>query len=466
MCGGAGARLWPLSRAHLAKPFVRLPEGGSLINDLLQSLPAVKPDEVLLVTSADHVAHCQAAAAKVPDLPRFSLAIEPCGRNTAAVVATACRMLRARHGDDVCLLILPADHHIPDRKTFNEALLHAAELARADKRIIALGVKPVRPATGYGYLHAGAEREGWLEVQSYKEKPPLAEAERMLAAGDYLWNAGVFVATAGTLAAEFEAHAPEIAAAAAALEPAPPPTGNWRPEEKGYAAYPALSFDRAVAERSDCMGTVPVDCGWSDLGTWDDWLRLLKPDAQGNRSSGYEIVLEDTKDVSVLSTGGRLVAVAGCQDVIVIDTSDAILVTGRDRQDAVRAVQHGLVERQHSTSEHPPAEERPWGRYRLLGHGPGWQAKSIEVEPGQRLSLQSHEHRAERWTVVRGRIQAIIGDKTVELTQGETCFIPQGEKHRMINPGEELAELVEVRFGSYLAENDIIRYEDDYARES
>lgn len=463
LCGGAGARLWPLSRAQLAKPFVTLPGGGTLLGELLESLPALGTDAALLVTSAAQAARCRAAAAaRAKPRPPASLVVEPAARGTAPAVATAARLLRARHGGDVCLLLLPADHHIADRAAFGAALRRAAAVARAERRIVLLGVEPDRPATGYGYLRLGAARDGWHELAGFKEKPGQAEAERLLAAGGHLWNAGVFVATAAVLEEQLAAHAPAVAAAAAALGP-PPPQGDWEPAAAAYEAYPAISFDHAVAERSARLAAVPAACGWSDLGTWDDWLATLPADAKGNRSAG-EVALADAEGVGALSAGGRLVAVAGVRDVVVVDAPDAVLVTGRGAAAAVREVHGGLAARAHPAVDSPAREERPWGRYRLLGRGPGWQAKSIEVEPGRRLSLQSHAHRSERWTVVRGRIAATVGAEVADLGPGDSCFIPQGAKHRMANPGTELAELVEVQFGAILAEDDIVRYEDDFAR--
>ncbi|MBF2735860.1 MAG: mannose-1-phosphate guanylyltransferase/mannose-6-phosphate isomerase [Betaproteobacteria bacterium AqS2] len=463
LCGGAGARLWPLSRAQLAKPFVTLPSGGTLLGELLDSLPGLGADAAVLVTSAAQAAHCRAAAAaRSKQSPPATVVVEPAGRGTAPAIATAAKLLRARHGDEVCLLLLPADHHIADRAAFGKALRQAEKVARAERRLVLLGIEPDRPATGYGYLQLGEARDGWREIAGFKEKPDRAEAERLLAAGGYLWNAGVYVATAAVIEEQIAAHAPQVAAVAAGLG-TPPAQGDWEPAAEAYGAYPSISIEYAVSERSDRLAAVPAACGWSDLGTWDDWLATLPADEKGNRVAG-EVALADAENVGALSVGGRLVAVAGVRDVVVVDAPDAVLVTGRGAANAVRDVHAGLAEQKHPAVDSPAREERPWGRYRLLGRGPGWQAKSIEVEPGRRLSLQSHAHRSERWTVVRGRIEATVGEEVTELGPGDSCFIPQGAKHRMANPGAELAELVEVQFGEVLAEDDIVRYEDDFAR--
>ena len=464
MCGGMGARLWPLSRDLLPKPFVTLPDGGTMMGELLTSLPELGCTKVVMVTSIAHVGACQAALAASGTELEVTVVAEPAGRGTAPALATALRILANEVGADTVFALLPADHHIDDRPKFNAALQIAVSQAQADK-IAVLGIKPTRPSVQFGYIKAAlSSDQPWAPVKRFIEKPPLDQARKMLASGDYYWNAGVFVATVRTMTAQLALHAPTVHATAHQLDLLQETAGVWTVAATDYANYPNISIDHAVAEHTDCAVVVPVtDAGWSDLGSWDDFMGLMSADDQGNRISG-PAALAAAQGVGVLAAAGRTVAIAGCKDIVVVDTPDAVLVAGKDSNEAVRAVHGQLAERKERCVASPSWEERPWGRYRQLGAEAGWQVKRIEVDPGKRLSLQSHRQRAEHWTVVTGVMQVTVDERTFELSPAASCFIPVGAKHRMANMGTKPAVLIEVQCGDYLGEDDIIRYEDDFGR--
>lgn len=463
LCGGSGARLWPLSRARKSKPFVTMPGGGTTMGELLGSLPGIGCDEVVFVTSEKQLDDVAAAAAGL-SLPHRTVC-EPSARNTAPALAAAMALVSGRHGKEAAFAMLPADHHIPRRDAFNDGIRKGVAAARAAGRIVVLGIEPTSPATGFGYIRAG-ERDGdALAVDAFVEKPPVEKAREMIGAGGHFWNAGVFISTVATMEGEFDRHEPSLAKASRALDPGEVPEGGvWRIEPEDYEPFPSVSIDVAVAERTEVAAVVPVaDSGWSDLGDWADFLALVEPDGDGNRVVG-DAALAGTSGSGVYSQTGRKVVLAGCEGTIVVDMPDALLVTTPGSEGRVREAHAAIAEAGGQGLEFPSVERRPWGNYRQLGAGPGWQVKRIEVDPGKRLSLQSHRHRSETWTVVSGVMRVTVDGKEDDLRPDESRHIPQGAKHRMANPGDVPAVVIEVQSGDYLGEDDIERYEDDFGR--
>ena len=466
LCGGPGARLWPLSRSQRTKPFIELPGGGTLFGELVASLAGAGVAELVVVAGAAQLEHCQAELAALEGrLPPARLVIEPEGRGTAPALAAALRLIEGVHGPDATFMMYPADHHVKDRAALNAAVAEASKIAAAG-RIVVLGVEPTHPSTQYGYIVAGEESEGRLPVASFVEKPAAKRAEELLAAGSCYWNAGMFGATVETMLQELKIHAPEVAAAAAALEP-DREQRVWTIDPASWLDFPVIMVDHAVAEKTALGTVVPVACGWSDLGGFDDWFALVAGDGSGNRVLGDhagEAIFADAADVGVLAESGRTVAVAGCADLRIVDLPDALLVAGEGSAGSLRAVVAKLGERDARALSSPAKERRAWGSYCQLGIGPGWQVKRIEVLPGRRLSLQAHAHRCENWIVVQGAIEVTIDDDVRTLRASESCFIPQGARHRMANRGAEPATVIEVQSGAYLGEDDITRYEDDFGR--
>ena len=463
MCGGSGSRLRPLSRAQKTKPFLPLPGGGTLIGELLGSLADSGCAGVVCVTGEKQLGDAQASvlAAGLD----ATVVVEPTARGTAPALAAAVELIAAAHGDEAVFAMMPADHHVRDRGAFADAVRLAATVASAEGRLVVLGVEPTHPATGYGYVKAGeAGGDGWARVDSFVEKPDEDRARAMIGEGGHYWNAGVFVATATAMRGEFAAHAPEVGGAAAALDPGQAAGGLWRVPKAGYEAFPDVSVDYAVAERTGNAAVVPVaGSGWGDIGSWPEFMGLVEADGDGNRGVG-DTLFEGSRDSGAYSVTGRKVVVAGCEGVVAVDLPDALLVAGRGSEGHLRAAHAALAAAGERCVDSPAHEARPWGSYRQLGSGEGWQAKRIEVAPGRRLSLQSHERRAERWTVVEGVMTVTVGDEVRDLAVGESCEIPVGARHRMENRTDEAAVLIEVQLGSYLGEDDIVRYEDDFGR--
>ncbi len=463
MCGGSGSRLWPLSRAQLPKPFVELPSGGSLLQETFAGLAGSGAKHVVAICEAEHVASVRTAYQRSGLDVALALIAEPCARNTGPAAAVAARFVAARHGRDAVVALLPADHAIADRKGFVQAVRVAAAAARTG-RLAVLGIYPAHPSTGYGYIRAGKPAEGgWSELEAFIEKPDLQRAQQMIESGSHYWNAGVFAACAGMLAEQFAKHAPEIAGVAGQLE-VPAGNADWHPDAEAYAKFPSISIDYAIAEKTAEAAVVPdVDVGWSDVGSWSSYAKLLPAQADGNRSTG-EAKFAESRNCATYSTTGRLVAVAGLEDTVVVDTADALLVAKAGSDGAVRRIYDQLARAADLRALSPTVEKRPWGSYSVLASGPGFKIKRITVDAGQRLSLQSHKHRSEHWTTSSGVMTVTIGVRTFDQARDSSCHIPQGAKHRMANRTSEPAEIIELQLGDYLGEDDIERYEDDYER--
>lgn len=465
LCGGGGSRLWPASRGGLAKPYIRLP--GMQHSLLAQTYARLRqtdmPQAVITIAAAADLFLCRAeAAAHAPDIPHFFIG-EPAARNTAAAVIAAATFAARRFGEDTVLLALPADHLVGRADIFWAAAARAADAA-AGGRFALLGVAPDYPATGYGYIECGAEEyEKCHVVRRFVEKPDARRAAEFCAAGGFLWNAGIFCMTPKTLFSELPAAAPQLCAPAEALQKTAPARGDWLPSMAEYSDFPNISFDYAVMENTGNAVAAEIrGAQWSDAGTWRAVAETLPADARGNRSEGETELLDC--DNCFIAGGGRLVAGINLSGLHIIDSPDALLVSAAESAERVREIYARLQKKSDPRAAEPNTARRPWGSYTVLSEGAGYKVKRIEVNPGGRLSLQSHRRRSENWTAVLGEMGVVIEEREFFLRPGESCAVPINAKHRMFNGGETAAAVIEVQTGEYLGEDDIIRYEDIYGR--
>jgi mannose-1-phosphate guanylyltransferase / mannose-6-phosphate isomerase len=463
LCGGAGSRLWPVSRELHPKPFIRLSDGQSLLQKAFlrgAQIPGVS--EVLTVTNRDLLFKTQDEYREVnsAELPT-SFVLEPCGRNTAAAIAIAALQVAEKHGPDALMLVLAADHLIADQHAFEEAVLKAQELAATGK-LVTFGIKPDTPETGYGYIEAQGNK-----VLRFVEKPSLEKAQEYIQSGRFFWNSGIFCFAAGTMLEQMKQHCPEILSATAAC------AGKSRTASgKGFAQIeldadsfanvPDLSIDYAVMEKSDEIAVVPCSIGWSDIGSWTALGSLSEPDSNGNRIQGDALV-HNTHNC-IIQSNERLMGVVGVDDLILIDTSDAVLVAHKSSAQDVKHIYTKLKASGHEAHKLHRTVHRPWGTYTVLEEGSGFKIKRIEVKPGASLSLQMHHHRSEHWIVVCGMAKVVNGDRELFVNTNESTYIPAGHKHRLENPGILSLVMIEVQSGPYLGEDDIVRFEDIYGR--
>jgi len=468
MAGGSGTRLWPLSRGQFPKQFLTLAGDRSLLQLAVERLLAVASDEmpsgVPTIVGNDAHRYLIVEQLRALHLEGAPLLLEPAGRNTAPALTLAALHALAG-GQDPVLVVTPADQTVTDAPACTGALREAVRLAAAGNVVI-LGITPTGPETGYGYIRAESAADG-LAVGAFVEKPDAARARRYLDEGGYYWNSGIFVLRASTWMAALEAFRPDIAAATTAAWEARGVDGTFvRPGKAQFEAVPAESVDYAVMER--CPGSrfpirmVPLDAGWSDLGAWDAVWQVAAKDPQGNAAVG-DVVLRDAKNILVHATS-RLVSVVGLEDVVVVETPDAVLVTDRRRSQDVKKVVQDLQSSARPEPELHRQVHRPWGWYDSVDAGSRFQVKRIMVKPGASLSLQMHHHRAEHWIVVSGTAEVTVGDKVTLLSENQSTYIPLGQVHRLANPGKVPLEIIEVQSGSYLGEDDIVRFQDTYGR--
>lgn len=472
MAGGRGTRLWPLSRGHHPKQFLGLQETQSLFQGTLGRLGMLRCETIgltapCIVGSAEH-RHLTLEQLREAHSADATLILEPAGRNTAPAMTMAALHALEQH-DDPVLVVTPADQTVADTGAFVAALQRAARRA-VNGDVVILGVRPDRPETGFGYIHAAGAQADVRDVDRFVEKPNLDTAREYLASGDYSWNSGIFVVRASVWLAALEAYRPDIHTAVCRAWRARTTEGAFvRPGEAEFAAVPAESVDRAVLERlaidprpGPRLVMVPLDAGWNDLGAWEAVWQAGRKDAAGNVTQGDTLVHDSTR--SLVHATSRLVGVVGMDNVVVVETPDAVLVADREHcQDVRRIVDdlHGLRRTEH---ENHRQVHRPWGWYDGIAAGPRFQVKRILVRPGQSLSLQMHHHRAEHWIVVSGTAEVTCGDRTMLLSENQSTYIPLGEVHRLANPGTIPLEIIEVQSGSYLGEDDIVRFDDIYGR--
>lgn len=467
LCGGAGSRLWPVSREHHPKPFITLEDGQSLLQKaLLRGLSQRNVVEVLTVTNQEFAFMTEdaLATAEMPGecaLIKQSVMIEPVGRNTAPALAMSSLHAQAMHGDDAILLVLPADHLISDATAFRNAVEHATKLAQSG-RIVTFGIRPDRPETGFGYIEAEGER-----VLRFVEKPSLEKAVEYIASGHFVWNAGMFCFSAKTMLDELGKHCPDILKGAqktyACVRSAPGrrATRLSIPTET-FGTLDNISIDYAVMEKSERVSVVSCDIGWSDIGSWLALGELKPADEKGNRIEG-DVVLHDVEN-SQITASSRVIGAVGIRDLIVVDTPDALLVADKSRAQDVKHIYSKLKGRDHEAHKTHLTVRRPWGQYTVIEENAHFKIKSIEVLPGARLSLQSHQHRNEHWVVIQGEATVQNGSDIFKLSANASTYIPARHLHRLSNETEELLVIIEVQTGKYLGENDILRFDDDYGR--
>lgn len=456
LSGGAGTRLWPLSRELMPKQLLKLTGERTLLQDTAWRL-GVPP---VVVCNVEHRFVVAEQLREVGLEPR-AVVIEPVGRNTAPAAAVAALML-ADSDPDALMLLMPSDHLIADVPAFHRALEAAVPLAEAG-RLVTFGIQPTNPNTGYGYIKRGKALDSGFQVERFVEKPDLATAEGYVASGDYTWNSGIFLLPVRLFLEELSRHAPGMAESCkSALDRGRSDLFFFRLDDDAFAAITGQSIDYAVMEKSDKVAVVPVEMGWSDIGSWSALWQETSHDADGNAIQGDVLALESSG--CYLRSQGRLVAAIGLKDLVVIATDDAVLVADKARDQEVKAVVEALKREGRPEATQGTRGWRPWGWYQTVEQGERFKVKHIHVDPGAKLSLQKHWHRSEHWVVVRGTALVTCGDNTFVLRENESTFIPAGSNHRLENPGKVPLRLIEVQSGEYVGEDDIVRIEDDYGR--
>ena len=464
LSGGSGTRLWPVSRALYPKQLQALVSDKSLLQETalrLHGQPEVAGP--LVICNNDHRFVIGEQLQQIGIQPE-AVMLEPVGRNTAAAAAVAALYLVARD-PEAMMAVLAADHAIGDVAGFRAGVAIAINQARAGK-LVTFGIKASSPNTGYGYIESGAGLgPGAFAVASFKEKPDAATAATYVASGRYYWNGGMFVFRAATFLAELERLQPAVLAACkGALDGARRDLDFLRLEEKSFAASPSISIDYAVMEHTKAAAVIPVDIGWSDVGAWNALWEIGSKDGAGNVVQG-DVLLRDVKN-SYIRGEKLLIAALGLEDLLVVETGDAILIAPRARADEVKELVGELKKRGRPEETAHRRHYRPWGYYESIDDGDGFQVKHLMVKPGGKLSLQMHHHRAEHWVVVNGTGKIVRGQETLLLGPNEGTYFPIGMHHRLENPGKVALHLIEVQSGSYLGEDDIVRLEDIYQRDA
>jgi len=459
LAGGTGSRLWPLSRELYPKQVISLTGDLSLLQTTVQRVAALEDALTpILVVGEEHRFLVKSQMEALGLFADFRILLEPYGKNTAPAICAAATYVSNQHRGDDVLLVLPADHLIVKTEEFAQAVREAVILAQQG-RIVTFGIVPDHPETGYGYIAKG---EG-TTVASFVEKPDLATAERYLASGNYLWNSGMFAFTVDTLLTEMQAYAPEIVACMTEAVAAGQVDGQFfRFGSEAMAACPSDSIDYALMEKTSRAAVVTADIGWSDIGSWRALWEVSDKDGQGNAVRG-DVLLEDVHN-SLIRSEHTLVAAVGLHDTMVVETADAVLVAPMDRSQDVKKIVNKLKLGKRGEYHIHRTVFRPWGSYTTLEMQERFQIKRITVNPGARLSLQMHHHRHEHWVVVSGTAKVHNGEQVILLKEDEATYIPSCTMHRLENPGVIPLELIEVQIGSYLGEDDIVRFDDEYGR--
>jgi len=463
LSGGSGSRLWPLSREHFPKPLLSLVSDRTLLQETACRLdPVPGLGEAVYVCNEEHrflVAEQVAQLGKKPE----TIILEPEGRNTAPALTLAALYLVARD-PEAMMVVMPADHVMTDPERFVEAVQLGSVSAQSGS-LVTFGVLPDSPQTGYGYIKRNGELEGGtaFTVAKFVEKPDLQTAVRYVDAGDYYWNSGIFLMRADRWLEEIGKHRPDILdCCRQALEQGSQDIDFMRVHKPAFIACPSDSIDYAVMEKTSRAVVVPIDAGWSDVGAWSALWNVCPQDADGNVLQG-DVIAQDTRNAFLVAQH-RCLATVGVENIIVVETADAVLVANKDKAQDVKEIVKRLKDSDRNEYKFHRKVYRPWGSYEGIDAGPRFQVKRLSVKPGAQLSLQMHHHRAEHWVVVKGTARVTCGERTFNLHENESTYIPIGERHRLENPGNIPLEVIEIQSGSYLGEDDIVRYDDVYDR--
>jgi mannose-1-phosphate guanylyltransferase len=468
MCGGSGTRLWPLSRAQFPKQFLPLVNDTSMLQDTLARLPSEHQAPVFICNEEHRF--LVAEQVKQTDNTKSTILLEPEGRNTAPAVALAA-LDALVDNDDALLLVLAADHVIKDKDKFHQAV-GTATVAATQGKLVTFGIVPTHAETGYGYIQKGSKQKGQNDLQQgndtyqvakFVEKPDVETAQGYLASGDYLWNSGMFLFKASRYIEELDKFRPDILSACrASVEKVEKDLDFTRPDRESFLQCPDESIDYAVMEKTEDAIVVPLDAGWSDVGSYSALWEVCQQDAQHNVIKG-DVIAHDTSN-SYIHSQNKLITTLGVDNLVVIDTPDAVLIANKDKVQNVKEIVNVLKAQQRNESTVHREVYRPWGKYDSVDTGERFQVKRITVNPGAKLSVQMHHHRAEHWIIVSGTAKITLDEKTFLLSENQSTYIPIGVVHALENPGKLPLEMIEVQSGSYLGEDDIVRLEDKYGR--
>ncbi|MBF0520700.1 MAG: mannose-1-phosphate guanylyltransferase/mannose-6-phosphate isomerase [Nitrospirae bacterium] len=464
LAGGSGTRLWPLSRKSFPKQFLKLNGKTSLLQDTVLRLTsaALSPEDIVILTNKEYKFHVMSDMEALFSGPKPHMIFEPVGRNTAPAIALGLKYCQEALGaaDSETIFVCPSDHIIKPSEKFTWYLKQADEAA-ANGHIVTFGIKPTRPEMGYGYIKRGAEfsktKDGaqLCKVAEFTEKPNLQTAEAYLRDGEHYWNSGMFAFAIATMKAEFDRFEPQISAAI---------NSQYYDMLANFIKLPDISIDYSIMEKSDKILTLPLEIYWNDIGSWDSMFEIMDSDAQGNVINGL-VKAYDTKNTMVLGDT-RLIVTVGLEDCLIVETPDVVFISKRGHTHKVKEIVNNLKkEGREETNDHVTTY-RPWGSYTLLEKGQRYQIKRLFVKPQHSLSLQLHHHRSEHWVVVNGTAKVTIGDNVTFVHPNESAYVPKSTLHRLENPGKISLEVIEVQNGEYLAEDDIIRFEDKYEREN
>ncbi len=462
IAGGSGTRLWPLSRGAYPKQFLNLTGGqGTMLQETITRLQGVDHEVPIVVCNEEHRFIAGEQLRQI-GIEHNGIILEPCGRNTAPAICLAA--FQALESDEnASLLVLAADHLIKDASAFRK-VIESAHHSITSGQLVTFGIVPTEAATGYGYIQTEGLEKGTLnKVVNFVEKPDSKTAQAYLDDGNYLWNSGMFMFSAKDYIAELEQHRPDIVRACQlAWEGKAPDLEFIRVDEEAFKSCPSESVDYAVMEATKQAFVLPLDVGWNDLGSWSSLADVLPPDANGNVFNGDVIAHESQNNY--VHTEDKLVTILGVDDLVVVNTKDAVLVTNKEQAQNVKSIVNQIIKADRTEHEHHRVVYRPWGNYDSMDEGERFQVKRITVKPGAKLSVQKHHHRAEHWVVVSGAAKVRVDDDEKLLAENESVFIPLGSIHSLENPGKIPLELIEVQSGSYLGEDDIVRFEDLYGR--
>ncbi|MGL5471060.1 MAG: mannose-1-phosphate guanylyltransferase/mannose-6-phosphate isomerase [Shewanella sp.] len=460
LAGGSGTRLWPLSRVQFPKQFLALSGNSSMLQNTIRRLKGIDHEPVMLICNEEH-RFIAAEQVRQLGVKHNGILLEPVGRNTAPAIALAA-LKAVESGHDPLLLVLAADHVIEDVAAFQQAVTNAAELAQAGK-LVTFGIVGNKPETGYGYIKRGVQYQHGYVVDCFVEKPDVVTAQDYIASGDYYWNSGMFLFKADHYLSELKAYRPDIySACLLAMQAQNNDSDFIRIDKAAFEACPDDSIDYAVMEQTKDAVVVPMDVGWSDVGGFAALWEVSAKDAEGNVFNG-DVKSVETKNTLVFG-GNKLVTTVGVEDLVIINTKDAVLVAHKEQSQHVKAIVGQLKADLRSEVTFHREVYRPWGKYDSIDNGERFQVKRITVKPGAKLSVQMHHHRAEHWIVVSGTAKVTNGTKDILLTENQSTYIPVGVIHALENPGRVDLELIEVQSGCYLGEDDIVRFEDRYGR--